>query len=88
MKEKEQSLPEIYQTHGPEMPVSIVTLYSYIDRMTFSTIRNIDLAKKAKYPASYKKEGGGADQQGVPKQQGTRPQRVPIHQAGRGRIDT
>lgn len=34
------------------------------------------------------KEGGGADQQGVPKQKGTRPQRVPIHQAKRGQIDT
>ena len=56
VKEKEQSLLEIYQTHGPEMPVSIVTLYSYIDRMAFSTIRNIDLAKKAKYPARYKKK--------------------------------
>ena len=56
MKEKEQSLLEIYQTHGPEMPVSIVTLYSCIDRMAFSTIRNIDLAKKAKYPARYKKK--------------------------------
>ena len=56
LKGNGQSLLEIYQTHGPEMPVSIVTLYSYIDRKAFRTIRNIDLQKKVKYPGHYRKK--------------------------------
>ncbi len=56
MKGQGQSLLEIYQSHGDEMPVSIATLHSYIDRKVFGTIRNIDLAKKVKYPLRYKKK--------------------------------
>lgn len=42
LKEGNQSLLGIYQSHAAEIPVSIATLYSYVDKKAFKSIRHIN----------------------------------------------
>ena len=58
LKDGNQSLLGIYQSHSAEIPVSIATLYSYVDKKAFKSIRNIDLQKKVKYPQRRAKKAG------------------------------
>jgi IS30 family transposase len=51
---KGQPLTHIYSEHGDEMPVSLRTLYNYIDRKEL-TIRNVDLRRKTGYRPRKKK---------------------------------
>lgn len=55
IKEKKQSLPQIFLTHKEEIGCSYPTLLRYIDLQLIPGIRNIDLTKRVKYPKSYKK---------------------------------
>ena len=62
---KGQPLSHIYAEHEAEMPMSLRSLYNYIDAGEL-TIKNIDLRRKAGYRARKKKDGelkkGFADQ--------------------------
>ena len=56
LKDKHQSLPQIYLTHKTELRWSYVTLLSYIDNGLIPGVKNIDLTKRVVYPEHYKKE--------------------------------
>lgn len=55
IKEKHQSLPQIYQTHKTEIRWSYPTILKFIDKGLIPNIRNIDLTKRVRYPSKYKK---------------------------------
>ena len=54
--EKHQSLPQIFLTHKAEIKWSYPTILSFIDQELIPGIKNIDLTKRVKYPASFKKK--------------------------------
>ena len=56
MIEKDQHLYHIYKNHKDEIPVSIRTLYTYIEKEYFEC-RNIDLPRKVSYKPRKKHEG-------------------------------
>ncbi len=55
IKEKHQSLPQIFQTHKEEIRRSYVTILKYIDQRLIPGLTNGDLTKRVTYPVSYKK---------------------------------
>lgn len=56
VKEQRQSLGQVFMAHREELGVSYVTLLKYIDRGLVPNLANIDLTKRVKYPASYRKK--------------------------------
>lgn len=58
IKEKHQSLPQIYAAHKDEIRWSYPTLLKLIDLGKLPGISNIDLTKRVRYPKSYRKSGG------------------------------
>jgi len=56
IKEKHQSLPQIFQTHKVEIRWSYVSILSFIDQGLIPGIKNIDLTKRVRYPKNYKKK--------------------------------
>lgn len=56
IKEKRQSLPQIFLSHKTEIPVTYVTALKYIDQGLIENAKNCDLTKRMKYPAHYKKK--------------------------------
>lgn len=57
IKERHQSLQQIYAAHRDEIRWSYPTLLKLIDLGKVPGIANIDLTKRVKYPKSYKKSG-------------------------------
>lgn len=55
IKEKHQSLPQIFLSHKEEIGRSYVTILSYINQRLIPGLINGDLTKRVVYPASYKK---------------------------------
>lgn len=55
IKEKHQSLPQIFQTHKDEIRWSYPTVLKFIDLGLIPNLANIDLTKRVRYPKSYKK---------------------------------
>lgn len=55
IKEKHQSLPQIFQTHKEEIRWSYPTILSFIDKGLIPNLKNIDLTKRVRYPKEYKK---------------------------------
>lgn len=55
IKEKHQSLYQIYLTHKDEIKWSYPTLLSFINDRLIPNIMNCDLTKRMRYPSSYKK---------------------------------
>lgn len=55
IKDKHQSLPQIFQTHKEEIRWSYPTILSFIDQGLIEGLKNIDLTKRVRYPAHYKK---------------------------------
>ena len=55
IKEKHQSLPQIFLTHKAEIRWSYPTILSFIDKGLIPNIKNIDLTKRVRYPTHYKK---------------------------------
>jgi IS30 family transposase len=55
IKDKHQSLPQIFQTHKEEIRWSYVTILKWISSSLIPGIKNIDLTKRVRYPAHYKK---------------------------------
>ena len=55
IKEKHQSLPQIFQSHKDEMRWSYPTILKFIDLGLIPGLMNIDLTKRVRYPKSYKK---------------------------------
>jgi len=55
IKEKRQSLPQIFLSHKEEIGCSYVTLLKYIDLGMIPGIKNIDLTKRVRYPKKYAK---------------------------------
>ena len=55
IKEKHQSLPQIFQTHKEEIRWSYPTILKFIDLGLIPKLKNIDLTKRVRYPKSYKK---------------------------------
>lgn len=58
IKEKHQSLPQIFQTHKEEIRWSYPTILSFIDKGLIPNLKNIDLTKRIRYPKEYKKNKG------------------------------
>lgn len=58
IKEKHQSLPQIFQTHKEEIRWSYPTILSFIDKGLIPNLKNIDLTKRVRYPKQYKKNKG------------------------------
>ncbi len=58
---KGQPLTHIYAEHEKELPVSLRTLYNYIDQGKLRGIANIDLRRKVGYKARRKGRGSIAD---------------------------
>lgn len=56
IKEKHQSLPQIFQTHKEEIRWSYPTILSFIDKGLIPNLKNIDLTKRVRYPKEYKKD--------------------------------
>lgn len=55
IKEKHQSLPQIFQTHKEEIRWSYPTILKFIDNGLIEGLKNIDLTKRVRYPIHYKK---------------------------------
>lgn len=55
IKERHQSLPQVFQTHKEEIRWSYPTILSFIDKGLIPNLKNIDLTKRVKYPKQYKK---------------------------------
>lgn len=55
IKDRHQSLPQIFQTHKEEIRWSYPTILSFIDKGLIPNLKNIDLTKRVKYPKEYKK---------------------------------
>ena len=55
IKEKHQSLPQIFKTHKEEIRWSYPTILSFIDKGLIPNLKNIDLTKRVRYPKEYKK---------------------------------
>ena len=55
IKEKHQSLPQIFQTHKNEIRWSYPTILKFIDLGLIPELANIDLTKRVRYPKKYKK---------------------------------
>jgi len=58
---KGQPLTHIYAEHENELPVSLRTLYNYIDQGKLRGIANIDLRRKVGYRARKKRKGSVTD---------------------------
>lgn len=58
IKERHQSLPQIFQTHKEEIRWSYPTILSFIDKGLIPNLKNIDLTKRVRYPKEYKKDRG------------------------------
>ena len=58
IKEKHQSLPQIFQTHKEKIRWSYPTILSFIDKGLIPNLKNIDLTKRVRYPKQYKKNKG------------------------------
>lgn len=56
IKERHQSLPQIFLSHKAEIRWSYVSILSFIDKGLIPGIKNVDLTKRVKYPKSYKKD--------------------------------
>ncbi len=56
IKEKHQSLPQVFLSHKEEIRWSYPTILKFIDLGLIPEISNIDLTKRVKYPKSYKKK--------------------------------
>lgn len=56
IKNKHQSLLQIFQTHKVEIRWSYVSILSFIDQGLIPGIKNIDLTKRVRYPRNYKKK--------------------------------
>lgn len=55
IKERHQSLPQIFQSHRDEIRWSYPTILKFIDLGLLPGITNIDLTKRVRYPKRYKK---------------------------------
>ena len=55
VKDKHQSLLQIYQTHQEEIRWSYPTILKFIDMKLIPGLINLDLTKRVRYPVSYKK---------------------------------
>lgn len=55
VKDKHQSLPQIFLTHKEEIRWSYPTILSFIDKGLIVGLKNIDLTKRVRYPIHYKK---------------------------------
>ena len=55
IKDKHQSLPQIFLTHKEEIRYSYPTILYYIDNRLIPGLTNGDLTKRVRYPVSYKK---------------------------------
>lgn len=55
IKDKHQSLPQIFLTHKEEIRWSYPTILSLIDKGLIAGLKNIDLTKRVRYPIHYKK---------------------------------
>ena len=56
IKERHQSLPQIFQTHKEEIRWSYPTILSFVDKGLIPDLRNIDLTKRVRYPKEYRKD--------------------------------
>lgn len=56
IKERHQSLPQIFQTHKEEIRWSYPTILSFVDKGLIPDLKNIDLTKRVRYPKEYKKD--------------------------------
>jgi len=56
IKEKHQSLPQIFLTHKEEIRWSYPTILKFINDGLIPGVKNIDLTKRVRYPAHYKKK--------------------------------
>lgn len=55
IKDKHQSLPQIFLTHKEEIRWSYPTILNFIDKGLIEGLKNIDLTKRVRYPIHYKK---------------------------------
>lgn len=56
IKEKHQSLPQIFHTHKEEIRWSYPTILKFVDNGLIPELKNIDLTKRVRYPAHYRKK--------------------------------